>query len=99
MQQFVGGALYFRRNLHSAMLVEAVADRLDADLQRIASAHIPVLAIIGRDESARNGPKTATRFRRLLPAARIELVDDAGHNVVPDQPEIRPGLPPGRCAE
>jgi pimeloyl-ACP methyl ester carboxylesterase len=62
--------------------------RSDCDLQRVAAARIPVLAIIGRDESAHNGPKTAARFRQQLPEARIELVDDANHLIMVDQPEI-----------
>jgi pimeloyl-ACP methyl ester carboxylesterase len=62
--------------------------RSDGRLQRVASAQIPVLAIIGRDESAHNGPKTATHFRQQLPEAQVALVDDAGHNVHQDQPEI-----------
>jgi pimeloyl-ACP methyl ester carboxylesterase len=62
--------------------------RGDCDLQGLSSARIPVLAIIGRDESLYNGPKTATRFRQQLPEARIELVDDANHLVMVDQPEV-----------
>jgi pimeloyl-ACP methyl ester carboxylesterase len=54
----------------------------------LSEAEIPVLAIIGRDESLHNGPKTATRFRQQLPEARIELVDDANHMITVDQPEI-----------
>ena len=41
-----------------------------------------------QDESVHNGPKTATRFRQQLPEARIELVDDANHMILNDQPEI-----------
>lgn len=55
---------------------------------RGTAARIPVLALIGRDESANNGPKAATRFRQQLPEARIELVDDANHMVMVDQFEI-----------
>ncbi|MDT5214625.1 MAG: hypothetical protein QOK18_2864 [Mycobacterium sp.] len=46
---------------------------------------IPVLAVIGRDESALNGPKSASMLRESLPDARIEVVDDANHMVMVDQ--------------
>jgi hypothetical protein len=36
---------------------------------------------------ATTGPKAATRFRQQLPEARIELVDDANHMILSDQPE------------
>jgi pimeloyl-ACP methyl ester carboxylesterase len=86
-QQFVGGATYFKMSLRNAEPRPWPLPS-DCDLQRVASAQIPVLAIIGREESAHNGPKTATRFRQQLPDARIELVANAGHGVGQDQPEI-----------
>jgi pimeloyl-ACP methyl ester carboxylesterase len=86
-QQFVGGAIYFKMSLRNAE-PRPWPMRSDCDLHRVASSRMPVLAVIGRDESAHNGPKTATNFRRHLPEARIELVDDAGHGVLQDQPEI-----------
>ncbi|MDT5398253.1 MAG: hypothetical protein QOK33_1484 [Mycobacterium sp.] len=46
---------------------------------------IPVLAVIGRDESALNGPKSASMLCESLPDARIEVVDDANHMVMVDQ--------------
>jgi pimeloyl-ACP methyl ester carboxylesterase len=86
-QQFVGGATYFKMSLRNAE-PRPWPLRSDCDLQRVASSRMPVLAIIGRDETAHNGPKTATRFRQHLPEARIELVDDARHGVIQDQPAI-----------
>ena len=86
-QQFVGGAMYFKMSLRNAE-PRPWPLRSDCDLQRVASSRMPVLAIIGRDETAHNGPKTATNFRQQLPEARIELVDDACHGVLQDQPEI-----------
>ena len=53
-----------------------------------AAAAPVILAIIGTHESVHNGPKTATRLRQQLPEARIELVDDANHMILIDQPEI-----------
>jgi pimeloyl-ACP methyl ester carboxylesterase len=87
MEQFICGAVGFKMALSNPQ-PKLWPMRSDCDLQRLASARIPVLAIIGRDESAHNGPKTATRFRQQLPEARIELVDDANHMVMVDQPEI-----------
>jgi pimeloyl-ACP methyl ester carboxylesterase len=87
MQQLIGGAMHFKMSLSNAE-PRPWPMPSDCDVQRVASARIPVLAIIGRDESAHNGPKTATRFRQQLPEARIELVDDANHMVMVDQPEI-----------
>ena len=49
------------------------------DLRALSAAQIPVLAIIGRDESLHDGPKMAVRFRQRLPEARIEVIDDANH--------------------
>ena len=77
MQQFIAGAIGFKPA--SGNLPKR------CDLQRLSSAQIPVLAIIGRDESIHSGPKMATRFRQQLPEARVELVDDANHNLFVDQ--------------
>ena len=80
MQQFITGTIGFKPA--SGNLPKR------CDLQRLSSAQIPVLAIIGRDESSHSGPKMATRFRQQLPWARIELVDDANHSVFVDQFDI-----------
>ena len=84
MQQFICGAIGFKTAVSRA-LPKVWPMRSDCDLERLSSARIPVLALIGRDESANNGPKAATRFRQRLPEARIELVDDANHMVMVDQ--------------
>lgn len=57
-------------------------------IQRLASANIPVLAIVGSDESLHDGPEMAARLRHLLPEAGVELIDDANHLIPVDQPEI-----------
>jgi pimeloyl-ACP methyl ester carboxylesterase len=80
MQQFIAGAIGFKPA--SGNLPKR------CDLQRLSSAQIPVLAIIGRDESIHSGPKMAARFRQQLPEARIELVDDGNHSVFVDQFDI-----------
>jgi pimeloyl-ACP methyl ester carboxylesterase len=58
------------------------------DLQPLASAQIPILVMVGRDETLHDGPKMAARFRQRLPGARIELIDDANHLIPIDQPGI-----------
>ena len=58
------------------------------DLGPLAAAQIPVLVMIGRDESVHDGPKMAARFRQRLPEARIEIVEDANHIIPVDQPQI-----------
>jgi pimeloyl-ACP methyl ester carboxylesterase len=81
VQQYVTGTLGFKKALIAVRPTRC-------DLQRLASAQIPVLAMIGRDESLHDGPKMAARFRERLPEARIELIDDANHLIPIDQPEI-----------
>jgi pimeloyl-ACP methyl ester carboxylesterase len=80
MQQFIAGTIGFKPA--SGNLPKR------CDLQRLSSAQIPVLAIIGRDEKFHSGPKMAARFRQQLPEARIELVDHANHNLFVDQSDI-----------
>jgi pimeloyl-ACP methyl ester carboxylesterase len=80
MEQFITGTIGFKPA--SGNLPKR------CDLQRLSSAQIPVLAIIGRDESLHSGPKMAARFRQQLTEARIELVDDANHSVYIDQFDI-----------
>jgi pimeloyl-ACP methyl ester carboxylesterase len=57
-------------------------------LGSLEAAQIPVLVLIGRNESVHDGPKMAARFRQQLPDARIEIVDDANHIIPIDQPQI-----------
>ena len=81
IQQYVTGTIGFNKALVAARPTRC-------NLQRLASTQIPVLVIVGREESLHNGPKMAARFRQQLPAARIELVNDANHLIPTDQPEI-----------
>jgi len=81
VQQYVTGTLGFKKALIAVRPTRC-------DLQRLASAQIPVLALIGRDESLHDGPKMAAQFRERLPEARIELIDDANHLIPIDRPEI-----------
>ncbi|WP_156744195.1 alpha/beta hydrolase [Mycobacterium sp. 1164985.4] len=82
MEQFVIGAVNFKMSLGNAE-PRPWPMRSDCDLHRIASARIPVLAIIGKNEIAHNGPKTAARLQQQLPDARIELVD--ANHLIPNE--------------
>jgi pimeloyl-ACP methyl ester carboxylesterase len=81
IQQYVTGTLGFKK-------APTAVRPTRCDLQPLASAQIPILVIVGRDESLHDGPKMAARFRQRLPGARVELVDDANHLIPIDQPEI-----------
>lgn len=82
MRQFVCGTTNFNMSLRNAQ-PRPWPFRSDCDLARLMA--IPVLAVIGRDESALNGPRAATMLRESLPDARVEVVDDANHMVMVDQ--------------
>ena len=86
MQQFVNGIVGFKAPV-SRPLMKPWPMRPDCDLRRLAATRIPVLAIMGRDDSCHDGPKAAALLRNKLPGARIELIDDANHMILSDQPE------------
>ena len=46
---------------------------------------VPVMLVLGAD-SPFTAPEDVAEFRRLLPAARVEVVPDAGHAIQSDQP-------------
>ncbi len=46
---------------------------------------VPVMLVLGAD-SPFTGEQDVAEFRRLLPAARVEVVPDAGHAIQSDQP-------------
>ena len=81
-QQCVDGVMGFKFALIGAVRPTR------CDLRPLSSARIPVLVIIGRDESLHDGPKMAARFHQRLPEARIEIIDDANHFLPVDQPQI-----------
>jgi pimeloyl-ACP methyl ester carboxylesterase len=80
-RQYVTGTIGFKPALNAVRPTRC-------DLRPLASAQFPVLALIGREESLHDGPKMAARFRQRLPAARIELIDNANHIIPVDRPEI-----------
>lgn len=82
MRQFICGAMNFKMSFRNAQ-PRPWPFRSDCDLDRLRA--IPVLAVIGRDESALDRPKAASMLRESLPDARIEVVNDANHMVMVDQ--------------
>jgi pimeloyl-ACP methyl ester carboxylesterase len=80
-RQFIVGMPTFRRNWREPRPVKC-------NLQRLAMRRIPLLALIPRNETLHDGPTMAKRFRDQLPHAQVELVDDANHIIVIDQPDV-----------
>jgi pimeloyl-ACP methyl ester carboxylesterase len=80
-QQFIVGMPTFRRNWREPRPVKC-------NLQSLAMSRIPLLALIPRNETLHDGPTMAKRFREQLPHAEVELIDDANHIVVIDQPDV-----------
>jgi len=79
LRQYVCGATGFRAPLNAVRPTRC-------DLHPLAQLGIPVTIAIGREESLHDGPEAAARFRRVLPCARIEVVDGANHVIPVDQP-------------
>jgi pimeloyl-ACP methyl ester carboxylesterase len=62
VEQLITGPLTFRRGLREPRPVRC-------DIKRLADTSIPVLAIVGRDETLHDGAIMAERFRQRLPGA------------------------------
>jgi pimeloyl-ACP methyl ester carboxylesterase len=84
IEQLIVGPLTFRRGLREPRPVRC-------KIERLAASGIPVLAVIGREETLHDGATTAERFRRQLPGAKVILVDDANHLIFIDQQDIVAG--------
>jgi pimeloyl-ACP methyl ester carboxylesterase len=80
-QQFIVGMPGFRRSLREPRPTKC-------NIEKLAASGIPVLAVIPRDETLHDGATMAERFRRQLPHAQVELVDDANHLVVIDRTDV-----------
>ena len=52
---------------------------------RLHELELPVMFIVGRYDEAR--PETMLEFQRLVPGSVVEVVEDAGHRSMVDQPE------------
>jgi pimeloyl-ACP methyl ester carboxylesterase len=57
------------------------------DTAALSALTMPVLLVVGRDETVCDGPRAASIARQRLPHARVELLDDANHAVLGDQPQ------------
>lgn len=57
--------------------------------QQIAGIRVPLLAIIGADDPLRSG---VDRLQRLLPAAKVLVIDNADHMTAFGRPEFVDGL-------
>jgi pimeloyl-ACP methyl ester carboxylesterase len=84
-RQFVVGSLAFK------VAYNTVRPGL-CNMQRLAEADMPVLAVVGADETLHDGPTMAALVGERLPRAQVELVKNANHLVQIDQPEIVEGL-------
>jgi pimeloyl-ACP methyl ester carboxylesterase len=80
-QQLIVGLANYRRNRREPRPVRC-------NIERLTASGIPVLAIIGRDETLHDGATMATRFRQQMPHAPVVLVDDANHLLFVDQPDL-----------
>jgi pimeloyl-ACP methyl ester carboxylesterase len=80
VEQFAIGTPTFRTRLNEARPTRC-------NIARLATADLPVLAVIGEKETLHDGLLMAARLREQLPHARIELVPDASHLIWSDQPE------------
>jgi pimeloyl-ACP methyl ester carboxylesterase len=81
IDQYVIGVPRFRGSMQDARPCTYGADAL-------AALTMPVLVIIGADETVCNGPRSAQIARQRLPNARVELLADANHCAFADQPSI-----------
>ena len=81
VQQLIVGMATFRRGAREARPVRC-------NVQQLAASGIPVLALIGRDETLHDGATVADRLRRQLPSAHVILVNDANHLIFIDQQDL-----------
>ena len=81
VDQYVVGVPRFRGSMRDARPCTYGFDAL-------ASLTMPVLVIIGADETVCDGPRSAQIARQRLPRARVELVPDANHCIFGDQPAV-----------
>lgn len=52
---------------------------------RLNELQLPVMLIVGRYDLAR--PETMLEFQRLIPGSVVEVIEDAAHGSMIDQPE------------
>jgi hypothetical protein len=78
VQQFIDGTISYRARFNEPRPGRATVDPL-------ARSALPVLVIIGRNETLHDGPTMAARFTDQLPAAHVELLDEANQLVFIDR--------------
>ena len=54
-------------------------------LNRLGEIHAPVLFIVGRFDEVR--VQTATEFQQLIPGSKLQIIEEAGHMAMVDEPE------------
>lgn len=69
-------------NIRQNRAIMARADNRD----KLAALKIPTLVMCGRDDKI-TPPEVATELAALIPGARLEWIDDAGHMTPMEQPE------------
>jgi pimeloyl-ACP methyl ester carboxylesterase len=76
-RQFLTGNKYMRIPLR---------DRMPRALRkkRLAQLTMPVLVVVADQDICQDGPATAAKVEKVLPAARVELVSPSGHFVTFD---------------
>jgi pimeloyl-ACP methyl ester carboxylesterase len=80
-EQYIAGVPGFRGSM-------ADARPCTFDAQALGVLAMPVLIVIGRDETVCDGPRSAAIARERLPRAEVVLLDDANHLTTADQPAI-----------
>jgi pimeloyl-ACP methyl ester carboxylesterase len=80
VEQYLVGVPGFRGSIGDARPTTYSKD----DLSKLT---MPVLFVVGADESVVDGPRSANVARERLPLAQVEVVDDANHCITADQQE------------
>jgi proline iminopeptidase len=52
---------------------------------RLGELRLPVLFVVGRYDEAR--PETMTRYQRLVTGSQVQIIEEAGHSQLADEPE------------
>ena len=55
--------------------------------EELSKLTMPVLFVVGADETVCDGPRSAEVARERMPSAHVEVIDDANHTISADQQE------------
>ena len=80
VEQYLVGVPGFRGSIGDARPTTYSKD----DLSKLT---MPVLFVVGADESVCDGPRSANVARERMPLAQVEVIDDANHCITADQQE------------